>query len=74
MRRGRCTGRSKESWEEFEKRVGMKKSGLGNMKRAKVPEDLLVQRMSSLPTGKGKKFKFMSTKDFVPFKDYESFQ
>ena len=71
MKRGRCTDRSKESWEEFEKRVGMKRTGLVNVKRVKVPEDLLVQRMSSLPTGKGKKFEPMDTKDFVPFKDYD---
>ena len=71
MKRGRYSDKNKESWEEFEKRVGMKRTGSANAKRAKVPEDLLVQRMSSLPIGKGKKFEPMDTKDFVPFKDYD---
>ena len=54
MKHGRYSDKNKESWEEFEKRVGMKRTGLANAKHAKVPEALLVQRMSSLPIGKGK--------------------
>ena len=71
MKRGRCTDKVKESWEEFEKRVRMKRTGSANAKRVKVPEDLLVQRISSLPIGRGKKFEPMDTKDFVPFKEYD---
>ena len=44
----------KESWEDFEKRVGMKRNAGRECKKAvgKVPNDILVQRMSSTASGR----------------------
>ncbi len=67
MKRGRRTDKNKETWEEFERQVGMKRTGSENAKHAKVPEDLLVQRMSSLPIGKGKKIRAYGHKRFCAF-------
>ena len=37
----------------------------------KVPNDILVQRMSSAASGRLKKYEPLDTRDFVPFEDYE---
>ena len=70
--------KARESWEEFEKRVGLKRSGLeresssGKRALGKVPNDINVQRMSSHPRGRLKKFEPLDTRDFVPFgEEYE---
>lgn len=65
----------KEKWEDFEARVGMKRSGGGERKKGAnaktVPNDILVQRMSSTASGRLKKFEPLDTRDFVPFGDYD---
>lgn len=66
----------KETWADFEKRVGQKRSGRDHEfeeKRAlgKVPNDILVQRMASTPSGRLKKYEPLDTRDFVPFQEYD---
>ena len=61
----------KESWEEFEKRVGNKRNNAKKPAVGKVPSDILVQRMSSTASGRLKKYEPLDTRDFVPFEDYE---
>ena len=66
----------KETWSDFEKRVGQKRSGRDHEleeKRVlgKVPNDILVQRMASTPSGRLKKYEPLDTRDFVPFQEYD---
>ena len=62
----------KERWEDFEARVGIKRSGGGKKETHKVaPNDILVQRMSSTASGRLKKFEPLDTRDFVPFGEYD---
>ena len=55
--------------------MGMKRSGAGEGKKeasAKaVPNDILVQRISSTASGRLKKFEPLDTREFVPFGDYD---
>ena len=71
--KGRKEG--KERWEDFVARVGMKRSGAGEGKKGAgskaVPNDILVQRMSSTASGRLKKFETLDTRDFFPFGDYD---
>jgi hypothetical protein len=65
--------KKKEEWAEFEKRVGLKRTE-GREKKSrgvKVPSDILVQRMSSVASGRLKKYEPLDTRDFVPFEDYD---
>ena len=43
----------KKSWEDFEKRVGVKRNAGKESRKAvgKVPNDILLQRMSSTASG-----------------------
>lgn len=70
MKRKHSTG--KETWDDFEKRVGMKRTG-NDAKKAgtKLPNDILVQRMSPTASGRLKKFEPLDTRDFIPFDNYE---
>ena len=62
----------KERWEDFEARVGIKRSGGGKKETHKAaPNDILVQRMSSTASGRLKKFEPLDTRDFVPFGEYD---
>ena len=61
----------KESWEEFEKRVGNKRNNAKKPCVDKVPSNILVQRMSSTASGRLKKYEPLDTRDFVPFEDDE---
>ena len=62
----------KERWEDFEARVGIKRSGGGKKETHKAaPNDILVQRMSSTASGRLKKFEPIDTRDFVPFGEYD---
>ena len=62
----------KERWEDFETRVGIKRSGGGKKETRKAaPNDILVQRMSSTASGRLKKFEPLDTRDFVPFGEYD---
>ena len=61
----------KESWEEFEKRVGNKRNNAKKPGMGKVPSDILVQTISSTASGRLKKYEPLDTRDFVPFEDYE---
>ena len=62
----------KERWEDFEARVGIKRSGGGKKETRKAaPNDILVQRMSSTASGRLKKFEPLDTRDFVPFGEYD---
>ena len=70
MKKRRLTA-EKESWEEFEKRVGNKRKNAKKPGVGKVPSDILVQRMSSTASGRLKKYEPFDTRAFVPFKDYE---
>ena len=71
MKRRKPSG--KESWEDFEKRVGMKRNAGRESKKAvgEIPNDILVQRISSTASGRLKKYESLDTRDFVPFEDYE---
>ena len=56
----------KERWEDFETRVGIKRSGGGKKETRKAaPNDILVQRMSSTASGRLKKFEPLDTRDFT---------
>ena len=46
----------KEAWKDFEKRIGLKRTGNDEGKNnfAKVPAEILVQRMSTLASGRAK--------------------
>ena len=70
MKRRRLAA-EKESWEEFEKRVGNRRNNAKKPGVGKVPSDILVQRMSSTALGRLKKCEPLDPRDFVPFKDYE---
>ena len=62
----------KEKWEDFEARVGIKRSGGKTEAHKAAPNDILVQRMSSTTSsGRLKKFEPLDTRDFVPFGDYD---
>lgn len=63
----------KEQWDDFEKRVGMKRTGNDAKKAAgtKPPTDILVQQMSPTASGRLKKFEPLDTRDFIPFDDYD---
>ena len=50
MKRRRLAA-EKESWEEFEKRVGNKRNNAKKAGAGKVPSDILVQRMLSIALG-----------------------
>ena len=64
--------RKKDTWEEFEKRVGAKRHGKGKGERPlNVPNDINVQRMSSTPSGRLKKYQPLDTRDYVPFNEYD---
>ena len=51
----------------------MKRNAGRESKKAvgKVPNDILVQRMSSAASGRLRKYEPLDTKDFVSFEDYE---
>ena len=70
MKRRRLAA-EKESWEEFEKRVGNKRNNAKKLGVGKVLSDILVQRMSSTASGRLKKYDPLDTRDFIPFEDYE---
>ena len=62
----------KETWDSFEKRVGVKRTGTTAKKvGTNVPNDILVQRMSPNASGRLKKYEPLDTRDFIPFDDYE---
>ena len=62
----------KETWDDFEKRVGMKRTGSDAKKTGtKAPNDILVQWMSPTASGRLKKFEPLDTRDFIPFDEYE---
>ena len=42
----------------------------GSIKAKKTPEFITVQRMSSEPTGRAKKYEPLDTRDFVDFSDF----
>ena len=65
----RKTRIGKETWANLEKRIGLKRlQGNDNRKNVgKVPDDILIQRMSTMPSGRMKKYEPMDTRDFVPF-------
>ena len=70
MKRRRLAA-EKESWDEFEKRVGNKRNNAKKPVVGKVLSDVLVQRMSSTASGRLKKYEPLNTRDFVLFEDYE---
>ena len=67
-----------EKWEDFEARVGMKRSGGGERKKGAnaktVPNDILVQRMSGTASGRLKKFEPLDTGISFPLVTMMSYQ
>ncbi len=65
----------KESWEAFERRVGLKRTrqdrNLASGKNEHLFQMTLVQRMSTTPSGRLKKYEPLDTGDFVPFAEYK---
>ena len=66
------TKRRKDSWDEYEKKMSNKRV-VGTSKPKKNPSCLTVQRMSSEPTGRAKKYEPMETREFVDFTSYDEF-
>ena len=60
---------NKDQWKQFEQQVAGKRTGTKKQSHI-VPEDLVVQRMSPIPTGRIKKYEPLDTRDFVPFTDF----
>eukprot|EP00794_Sanderia_malayensis_P002723 gene2723-3148_t len=58
----------KETWAALEKRIGLKHT-VGDARKnfGKVAADILVQRMSTMPSGHMKKYEPMDTREFIPF-------
>ena len=68
----RRDAKTKTTWEDFEQRVGLKRTGGdkdGKRSTRNAPSDILVQRMSSTASGRLKKYEPLDTRDFVPFGD-----
>ena len=65
--------KKKRSWEEYETELSMKR--VGNTKQQKkqwqTRECIMVQRMSSEPSGRAKKYEPLDTRDFVDFSSYD---
>ena len=62
--------RGNTQWNQFEANLRNKKQKNANAKA--VPSDINVQRMSSIATGRLKKFHPVDTRDYVPFDTYDS--
>ena len=60
--------RRNAKFDDFEKRISDKRQKRDNSNL--VPPDIMVQRMSSTPSGRLKKFEPLDTRDFVPFKGF----
>ena len=70
----RRDAKNKTTWEDFEQRVGLKRTGgdkNGKRSTKNAPSDILVQRMSSTASGRLKKYEPLDTRNFVPFGDYD---
>jgi hypothetical protein len=70
----RRNANNKTTWEDFEQRVGLKRTGgdkNGKRSTGNTPSDILVQRMSSKASGRLKKYEPLDTRDFVPFSEYD---
>eukprot|EP00794_Sanderia_malayensis_P007665 gene7665-8501_t len=66
--------KKKLTWEEYEKKISNSrtKPKLSNKKGSKAaPSSLMVQRMSSQPTGRLKKYEPLDTREFVDFTNYD---
>ena len=71
-------GGVERTWSEFERRIGeeRKEKGVRGGKKKRggeraVPRDLCIQRMSSVASGRLKKYEPLDTRDFVPFADFD---
>ena len=60
---------NKDQWKQFEQQVIAKRTGTKKQSHI-VPEDLVVQRISPIPTGRMKKYEHLDRRDFVPFTDF----
>ena len=70
----RRNANNKTTWEDFEQRVGLKRTGgdkNGKRSTGNTPSDILIQRMSSTASGRLKKYEPLDTRDFVPFSEYD---
>jgi len=56
---------NKKKYDEFEEIVAAKRTK--SEKKSTVPTDIMVQRMSSSPSGRLKKYEPLDTRDFVPY-------
>ena len=66
-------GKRKGNWDALERLMSRKRAkGTSKEKGSKkVPSSIMVQRMSSQPTGRQKKYEPLDTRDFVDFSDYD---
>ena len=61
--------RKSGSWEEYGKEMSTKRVK-ESIKAKKTPEFITVQRMSSEPTGRPKKYEPLDTRDLADFSDF----
>ena len=66
----------KLTWEGYEKKIaGQRTRGKSNVKKVSKatasPSCIMVQRMSSEPTGRSKKYEPLETREFVDFSNFE---
>ena len=70
------SNKKKLTWEEYEKKIaGQRTRGKSNVKKVgkaiASPSCIMVQRMSSEPTGRSKKYEPLETREFVDFSEFE---
>ena len=63
---------AKLTWGEYEKIAKENKTTTGKKKRTNTPSFLTVQRMSSEPLERLKKYEPLETREFVDFTDYDN--
>ena len=61
----------KVSWKEYEQNVASAKNGGTVNKKKNIPTFITVQRMSSEPLERLKKYEPLETREFVDFTEYE---
>ena len=60
--------RKNKKFNEFEERVAAKRRKT-TKSTLEVPSEIMVQKMSSTPSGRLKKYEPIETRDFVPFEE-----
>ena len=65
-----AANKRKLSWKEYEQNVAAAKKS-GKVKKKNTPTFITVQRMSSEPLERLKKYEPLETREFVDFTEYE---